>query len=88
MQRSLMSLQVLILTISHSSEKQVMILGNTRPRRDDVIALEIEVKGSTEPFQLLLEPYAIFIPGENFIGINIRKSFKVCLLLILLLLMV
>ncbi|KYO47006.1 deleted in lung and esophageal cancer protein 1 isoform B [Alligator mississippiensis] len=59
-----------------SSEKQVMILGNTRPRRDDVIALEIEVKGSTEPFQLLLEPYAIFIPGENFIGINIRKSFK------------
>uniref|UniRef100_A0A7M4E4Z3 DLEC1 cilia and flagella associated protein n=1 Tax=Crocodylus porosus TaxID=8502 RepID=A0A7M4E4Z3_CROPO len=53
-----------------------MILGNTDPRRDDVIALEIEVKGSTEPFQLLLEPYAIFIPGENFIGINVRKSFK------------
>uniref|UniRef100_A0A8C0BA16 DLEC1 cilia and flagella associated protein n=1 Tax=Buteo japonicus TaxID=224669 RepID=A0A8C0BA16_9AVES len=42
----------------------------------DVIALEIEVKGSTEPFHLLLEPYAIIIPGENFIGVNVRKTFK------------
>ncbi|NXK88434.1 DLEC1 protein, partial [Formicarius rufipectus] len=43
---------------------------------EDVIALEIEVKGSTEPFHFLLEPYAIIIPGENFIGVNIRKTFK------------
>ncbi|NXP51531.1 DLEC1 protein, partial [Heliornis fulica] len=43
---------------------------------EDVIALEIEVKGSTEPFQLLLEPYIIIIPGENFIGVNVRKTFK------------
>ncbi|XP_068002023.1 deleted in lung and esophageal cancer protein 1 [Melanerpes formicivorus] len=42
----------------------------------DVIALEIEVKGSTEPFQLLLEPYVIIIPGENFIGVTVRKRFK------------
>uniref|UniRef100_A0A8B9N4Y7 DLEC1 cilia and flagella associated protein n=1 Tax=Accipiter nisus TaxID=211598 RepID=A0A8B9N4Y7_9AVES len=42
----------------------------------DVIALEIEVKGSTEPFHLLLEPYAIIIPGESFIGVNVRKTFK------------
>lgn len=54
-------------------------------KAEDVIALEIEVKGSTEPFQLLLEPYAIIIPGENFIGVNVRKTFKVCLLLTLLL---
>ncbi|NXM17952.1 DLEC1 protein, partial [Ploceus nigricollis] len=45
-------------------------------RVEDVIALEIEVKGSTEPFQLLLEPYAIIIPGENFIGVNVKKTFK------------
>ncbi|NXP25648.1 DLEC1 protein, partial [Scytalopus superciliaris] len=43
---------------------------------EDVIALEIEVKGSTEPFHFLLEPYAIIVPGENFIGVNIRKTFK------------
>ncbi|NXL85041.1 DLEC1 protein, partial [Alectura lathami] len=43
---------------------------------EDAIGLEIEVKGSTEPFQLLLEPYAIIIPGESFIGINVRKTFK------------
>ncbi|NXG19802.1 DLEC1 protein, partial [Grallaria varia] len=43
---------------------------------EDVIALEIEVKGSTEPFHFLLEPYVIIVPGENFIGVNIRKKFK------------
>uniref|UniRef100_A0A4X2LA31 DLEC1 cilia and flagella associated protein n=1 Tax=Vombatus ursinus TaxID=29139 RepID=A0A4X2LA31_VOMUR len=43
---------------------------------DDIIALEIEVKGSVEPFQILLEPYAIIIPGENYIGVNVKKDFK------------
>ncbi|XP_012575761.1 PREDICTED: deleted in lung and esophageal cancer protein 1 isoform X2 [Condylura cristata] len=43
---------------------------------DDVIVLEIEVKGSAEPFQVLLEPYALIIPGENYIGINVKKDFK------------
>lgn len=43
---------------------------------DDVIALEIEVKGSVEPFQVLLEPYALVIPGENYIGINVKRTFK------------
>uniref|UniRef100_A0A8B9IRW2 DLEC1 cilia and flagella associated protein n=1 Tax=Amazona collaria TaxID=241587 RepID=A0A8B9IRW2_9PSIT len=42
----------------------------------DVIALGIEVKGLTEALNLLLEPYAIIIPGENFIGVNIRRTFK------------
>ncbi|NWI98515.1 DLEC1 protein, partial [Crypturellus undulatus] len=45
-------------------------------KAEDVITMEIEVKGSTEPFQLLLEPYAIIIPGENFIGVNVKKTFK------------
>ncbi|XP_041264495.1 deleted in lung and esophageal cancer protein 1 [Onychostruthus taczanowskii] len=45
-------------------------------RAEDVIALEIEVKGLTEPFHLLLEPYAIIIPGENFVGVNVKKTFK------------
>ncbi|XP_067386498.1 deleted in lung and esophageal cancer protein 1-like [Emydura macquarii macquarii] len=58
-----------------SSEKEAM-LGNSESKTDDVIALEIEVKGSTEPFQLLLEPYVIIIPGENFIGVNVKKTFK------------
>lgn len=44
---------------------------------DDVIVLEIEVKGSTEPFQVLLEPYALLIPGESYIGITVKKDFKV-----------
>lgn len=44
---------------------------------DDVIVLEIEVKGSVEPFQVLLEPYALIIPGENYVGVNVKKDFKV-----------
>ncbi|KAJ8375005.1 hypothetical protein SKAU_G00055850 [Synaphobranchus kaupii] len=43
---------------------------------NDVIAMEIEVKGSTEPHMVLLEPYAIHFPGEAFIGTAIRKRFK------------
>ncbi|XP_058146625.1 deleted in lung and esophageal cancer protein 1 isoform X2 [Dasypus novemcinctus] len=43
---------------------------------DDVIVLEIEVKGAVEPFRVLLEPYALIIPGENYIGVNVKKDFK------------
>ncbi|KFV08281.1 Deleted in lung and esophageal cancer protein 1, partial [Tauraco erythrolophus] len=56
--------------------KEVLLQNIPEYKAEDVIALEIEVKGSTEPFQLLLEPYAIIIPGENFIGVNVRKTFK------------
>ncbi|KFP85884.1 Deleted in lung and esophageal cancer protein 1, partial [Acanthisitta chloris] len=56
--------------------KEGMLQNIPECKAEDVIALEIEVKGSTEPFHLLLEPYAIIIPGENFIGVNVRKTFK------------
>lgn len=42
-----------------------------------VTIMEIEVKGSTEPYQILLEPYAVVIPGEIFICTTIRQQFKV-----------
>lgn len=51
--------------------------GHTGPVVKDVTAMEIEVKGSTEPYQVLLEPYAIVIPGEVFIFTTIRRQFKV-----------
>ncbi|NXN21972.1 DLEC1 protein, partial [Nycticryphes semicollaris] len=56
--------------------KEGMLQNIPAYKAEDAIALEIEVKGSTEPFYLLLEPYAIIIPGENFVGVNVRKSFK------------
>lgn len=43
----------------------------------DVVALEIEVKGSTEPYQVLLEPNAVVIPGEIFILKETRRNFMV-----------
>lgn len=52
-------------------------LGDYSYSVDDVIVLEIEVKGLAEPFQVLLEPYALIIPGESYIGITVKKDFKV-----------
>lgn len=43
----------------------------------DVIVMEIEVKGSTEPYQVLLEPYAVIIPGEIYICTTTHRQFKV-----------
>ncbi|XP_007555739.1 deleted in lung and esophageal cancer protein 1 [Poecilia formosa] len=43
---------------------------------NNVIIMEIEVKGSTEPYRVLLEPYGVIIPGEIFISIATRKQFQ------------
>ncbi|KAM7369872.1 hypothetical protein PAMP_011162 [Pampus punctatissimus] len=48
----------------------------TGSKVSDVIVMDIEVKGSTEPYQVLLEPYAVVIPGELFICTTIRRQFK------------
>lgn len=50
---------------------------NTTAEMKDVIVMEIEVKGTTEPFKIFLEPYSIHIPGELFIGTTINRKFKV-----------
>ncbi|NWI87030.1 DLEC1 protein, partial [Pitta sordida] len=61
---------------SSCSVKEGMLQNIPECKVQDVIALEIEVKGPTEPVHLLLEPYAIIVPGENFVGVNVRKTFK------------
>nr|XP_023656043.1 deleted in lung and esophageal cancer protein 1 isoform X1 [Paramormyrops kingsleyae] len=43
---------------------------------NDIVVMEIEVKGLTEPRQVLLEPYAILFPGETYVGAAVRKHFK------------
>ncbi|XP_029442886.1 deleted in lung and esophageal cancer protein 1 [Rhinatrema bivittatum] len=58
------------------SEKQEKMLGEIEPMTTDVIVLDIDVKGFTEPYKVLLEPYAIILSGENLIGVTIRKPFK------------
>ncbi len=52
---------------------------NTALRVNDVTVLEVEVKGSAEPYKILLEPYAVLIPGETYIHNTIHKRFKVVL---------
>ncbi|CAL8294151.1 unnamed protein product [Lota lota] len=49
---------------------------NGAPKMRDVIVMEIEVKGSTEPYQVRLEPYAIVYPGKLFIGTTTRMRLK------------
>ncbi|KAL1248695.1 hypothetical protein QQF64_022013, partial [Cirrhinus molitorella] len=49
---------------------------NTALQVNDVTVLEVEVKGSTEPYKILLEPYAVLIPGETYIHNTVRKRFK------------
>ncbi|XP_075308844.1 deleted in lung and esophageal cancer protein 1 [Odontesthes bonariensis] len=48
----------------------------TGSKVSNVISMEIEVKGSTEPYHILLEPYAVVIPGEIFICTTTRRRFK------------
>ncbi|XP_030053791.1 deleted in lung and esophageal cancer protein 1 [Microcaecilia unicolor] len=62
--------------LPRDSEKQEKMLAELEPMTTDVIVLDIDVKGSTEPFKVLLDPYAIILPGENLIGVTIRKQFK------------
>ncbi|XP_034024820.1 deleted in lung and esophageal cancer protein 1 [Thalassophryne amazonica] len=57
------------------SDKSVQPL-HTRSQLSDVIVMEIEVKGSTEPYQVLLDPYAIVIPGECFLNTTVCKKFR------------
>ncbi|XP_007943944.1 deleted in lung and esophageal cancer protein 1 [Orycteropus afer afer] len=69
-------LQMVLEQIPEPASSEIQNLEDAPYSMDDVIVLEIEVKGSAEPFQVLLEPYALIIPGENYIGINVKKDFK------------
>ncbi|XP_028290255.1 deleted in lung and esophageal cancer protein 1 isoform X2 [Gouania willdenowi] len=48
----------------------------TSSKLTSVITMEIEVKGSAELYQIQLEPYAIVIPGETYMGSAICRNFK------------
>ncbi|GCB67487.1 hypothetical protein scyTo_0012149 [Scyliorhinus torazame] len=43
----------------------------------NIIGMELEAKGYTEPFQVMLKPYAILIPGENYMGTTLKKYFEI-----------
>ncbi|XP_038654492.1 deleted in lung and esophageal cancer protein 1 isoform X2 [Scyliorhinus canicula] len=43
----------------------------------NIIGMELEVKGYTEPFQVMLKPYAILILGENYMGTTLKKYFEI-----------
>nr|XP_019942854.1 PREDICTED: deleted in lung and esophageal cancer protein 1 [Paralichthys olivaceus] len=58
------------------SENSTLKPVRTGSKVNDVIVMEIEVKGSTEPYQVLLEPYAVVIPGEIFICTTTHRQFK------------
>ncbi|KAG8443530.1 hypothetical protein GDO86_012075 [Hymenochirus boettgeri] len=51
-------------------------LSEFTPMAHNVIVMDLDLKGTAEPFKILLEPYAIIFPGECFIGTTMRKQFK------------
>ncbi|XP_023122061.2 deleted in lung and esophageal cancer protein 1 [Amphiprion ocellaris] len=59
-----------------SSDSSVLQPVQTGSKVNSVIAMEIEVKGSTEPYQVLLEPYAVVIHGEIMTHTPTRRQFK------------
>ncbi|XP_018408981.1 PREDICTED: deleted in lung and esophageal cancer protein 1 [Nanorana parkeri] len=58
-----------------SAKKHPLSISELAPALNDVIVLDLEFKGTTEPFHIVLEPYAIIFSGENFIDTNMRKRF-------------
>lgn len=43
----------------------------------DVTALEIEVKGESEPLSVVLHPYSMHVPGKNLVGTTLKKMITV-----------
>lgn len=50
---------------------------SSAPKISDMIAMEIEVKGLTEPFRVRLDPCAVVVPGMLFMGTTTRVKVKV-----------
>ncbi|KAM4027399.1 deleted in lung and esophageal cancer protein 1 [Anomaloglossus baeobatrachus] len=46
------------------------------PIIQDVIVIDLDIRATTEPFYILLEPYAVIFSGESFTGTAMRKQFK------------
>lgn len=44
------------------------------PTFEDKTALEVEVKGSCVPLNVVLHPYAMVIPGTFLVGVTVKKQ--------------
>ncbi|XP_071102579.1 deleted in lung and esophageal cancer protein 1-like [Haliotis cracherodii] len=60
---------------SSGDEDEEVIIPIDGPIYCDTVGLEIEVKGKSVPLNIVLHPYAIFLPGKNPIGTTIKKLF-------------
>nr|DBA25051.1 TPA: hypothetical protein GDO54_012624 [Pyxicephalus adspersus] len=61
--------------VKASTNKHPIGIAELDPALNDVIVFDLEFKGTTEPFHIVLEPYAIIFSGENFIDTTMRKKF-------------
>ena len=43
----------------------------------EVLALSVETKGTCQAFSVLLQPYAIHLPGQQRVETAIKKQFRV-----------
>ena len=49
----------------------------SEPMVTDLTGLEIAVKGECEPLQVLLQPYAVHIPGQILVETGVKHQFRV-----------
>ena len=47
------------------------------PEEEDVTALELEVKGVCDPLSVMLQPYAVHVPGDLMLSTSTKRQFRV-----------
>ena len=43
-------------------------------------ALQIELKGECEEYKVMLQPYAVYVPGQILVETPVKKMFRVCII--------
>ena len=54
-----------------------VITGGAGDVVQDLTALECGVKATCVPFSVLLQPYAIYIPGQVLVETSVKRQFRV-----------
>ncbi|CAJ0920503.1 unnamed protein product [Ranitomeya imitator] len=65
-----------LLLIICSTEQHPSSVTELDPAMQDLIVIDLDIKGTAVPFYILLEPYAVIFSGESFTGTAMRKQFK------------
>ena len=49
----------------------------SEPKVNDMTALEVEVKGECVPLEVIVQPYAVYIPGQVMVETSVKRPLRV-----------